>query len=129
MKSLFFILCTLCFLSLNAQQEIKLNQIKDHIGDSVKVQGVILGVRYLDGAKNTPTFINVGGNYPNQLLTVVIWGDVRQKLLVTPSSKDNGNRIIVSGKVELYNDNPQIIIRNTNQFEIVQDAQRDVDMP
>ena len=129
MKSLFFILCTLCFLSLHAQQEIKLDQIKDHIGDSVKLQGVISGVRYLNGAKNTPTFINVGGNYPNQLLTVVIWGDVRQKLLVTPSSKDNGNRIIVSGKVELYNDNPQIIIRNTNQFEIVQDAQRDVDMP
>lgn len=57
---------------LFAQKEIKLEELKDHIGDSVKVQGNVYGVRFLESAKNTPTFINIGAAYPNQLLTVVI---------------------------------------------------------
>lgn len=111
-----------------AQQTIKLEQIKDHIGDSVKLEGKIYSVRFLETSKNTPTFINVGAAYPNQLLTVVIWGDVRKNLAVLPNAKDAGNRIIVSGKVELYNGQPQVVIRDPKQYEIVQDRQGDRDL-
>lgn len=72
-------------------------------------------------SSNNPTFINLGRAYPNPLLTMVIWG-VRTKAM-RPSPKDVGNKMIVPGKVELYKENPQIVIRWQNQFEIVQDAQ------
>jgi len=110
-------------ISTYAQKEIKLEELKEHIGDSVKVQGIISGVSFLENSKNTPTFISVGASYPSQLLTVVIWGDVRSKLVIAPSTKDAGNKIIVSGKVEIYKDKPQIVIKDIKQLEIVQDAQ------
>jgi exonuclease VII large subunit len=125
MRILLALFLTAFTITTYAQKEIKLEQLKDHIGDSVKVQGIISGVRFLESSKNTPTFINVGGAYPNQLLTVVIWGNVRNKLAIAPSTKDAGNKIIVSGKVELYKEQPQIVIKNPKQFEIVQDAQGD----
>jgi len=129
MKSLLLVAIVALSLSCAAQKEIKLEQLKDYIGDSVKVQGVISGVRFLDGAKNTPTFINVGGAYPDQLLTIVIWGDVRKALVIVPTPKDAGNKIIVSGKVELYNGKPQIVVKNPRQFQIIQDAQKELELP
>ncbi|MGZ3854109.1 MAG: hypothetical protein ACXVBX_15040 [Flavisolibacter sp.] len=123
MKYLPTLLLCFLFLSTYAQKEIKLEELKDHIGDSVKVQGIISGVKYLESAKNTPTFISVGAAYPNQLLTIVIWGDVRQNMTLLPSSKDVGNKIVVAGKVELFKDKPQIVIKDPRQLEIVQDAQ------
>lgn len=123
MRILLAAIFSLCFIASNAQKEIKLAEVKDHIGDSVKVEGIISGVRYLETAKNTPTFINVGGNYPNQLLTVVIWGDVRKYMSSVPATKDEGSKIIVTGKIELYKDKPQIVVKDPAQLEIVQDAQ------
>jgi len=108
-----------------AQKEIKLAELKDHIGESVKVQGIISGVSFLENSKNRPTFIGVGDSYSNQLLTVVILGDVRSQFVIIPSAKDAGNKIIVSGKVELYKQKLQIIIKDIRQLEIVQDAQGD----
>jgi hypothetical protein len=46
---------------------------------------------------------------------------------IVPSTKDAGNKIIVTGKVELYKDKPQIVIKVPAQLEIVQDAQGDTD--
>lgn len=67
MKHAFALLLILFSISALAQQEIKLEELKDHIGDSVKVKGEIFGVRYLPSTRNTPTFINIGAAYPNQL--------------------------------------------------------------
>ena len=126
MKPIFFVLFLFFGLAGFAQQEIPLDRLNDHVGDSVKVQGIISGVRFLEGAKNSPTFIKVGGAYPNQKLTVVIWGDVRSKLSLIPSSKDVGSRLVVWGRVELYKEKPQMIIRGPKQFEIIADAQKEL---
>jgi DNA/RNA endonuclease YhcR with UshA esterase domain len=120
MKFLLLLLLTVFFGNAQAQKEIKLEELKDHIGDSVKVQGRISSARYLESTNNTPTFINVGGVYPNQLLTIVIWGDVRKKMGYDPSDKKNlGGLAVVIGKVELYKDKPQIVITDPSQLRII----------
>lgn len=124
MKVLFFLLLIVLSTRLYAQNEIKLEELKDHIGDSVKVKGKIYGVRYLGTAKNTPTFINVGAAYPNQLLTVVIWGDVRKMLGYAPEEKKYAHGVaVVTGKVELYRDKPQIVIKDPKQLLIMYDEE------
>jgi DNA/RNA endonuclease YhcR with UshA esterase domain len=124
MKFFLSLLLLACSLGLNAQTTIELKDIANHIGDSVKVKGKIFGVRYLESAKNTPTFINVGGAYPNQLLTVVIWGEVRNKLGYTPEDKKySGGMTVVTGKVELYKDKPQIVINDPQQLQILYDEE------
>lgn len=106
----------------NAQKSIELAELSNHIGDSVTVKGKIFGVKYLEAAKNTPTFINIGAAYPNQLLTAVIWGDVRKKLGYNPEdSKFSGGMATVTGKVELYKGKPQIVITDPKQLLILYD--------
>ncbi|RYZ84534.1 MAG: hypothetical protein EOP04_17825 [Proteobacteria bacterium] len=114
------------FLSLStwAQTEISLDALNRHIGDSVTVKGKISGVRYLESATNTPTFINVGGAFPNQLLTIVIWGDVRKNLGYAPEEKPYNDGVAkVSGRVELYKGKPQIVLQDPKQLTIIYDEE------
>jgi hypothetical protein len=111
-------------LSINsfAQKEIKIEEVKDHVGDSVKVTGMVSGIRYLEGAKNSPTFVNVGGVYPNQLLTIVVWGNVRKDFKIDLSDKKYTQcKAQIAGKIELYKDKPQIVITDPSQLVFVCD--------
>ena len=120
MKLWITLLLLASFSAAKAQTEIKLEELVNHLGDSVKVKGKIFGVRYLESARNTPTFINVGAAYPNQVLTVVIWGDVRKKLDYTPEDKKfAGGMAMVTGKVELFKGKPQIVIHIPEQLTIL----------
>jgi DNA/RNA endonuclease YhcR with UshA esterase domain len=107
-----------------AQKEIKLEEVKDHVGDSITVKGKIYGIKYFENAKNQPTLINVGAAYPNQLLTIVIYGDVRKKLTYDLSEKKYSQGMaVVTGKVELYKDKPQIVVTDLSQFNILIDEE------
>lgn len=122
MKQLLSPFALVLSLSTWAQKEIQLEELSGHIGDSITVKANIYGVRYLETAKNTPTFINVGAAYPNQLLTIVIWGNVRQGLGYAPEEKPQNNGMaVVSGKVELYRGKPQIVITDPKQLRILYD--------
>ena len=107
-----------------AQKEIKLEEVKDHVGDSITVKGKIFGIKYFENAKNQPTLINVGAAYPNQLLTIVIYGDVRKKLTYDISDKKYSQGMaIVTGKVELFKDKPQIVINDPSQLSFIIDEE------
>ncbi|HYK56758.1 MAG TPA: hypothetical protein VEV15_09775 [Flavisolibacter sp.] len=51
-------------LSAYAQTPIKLEEINNHIGDSVTLKAKIYGIKYLSNAKGAPTFISLGAAYP-----------------------------------------------------------------
>ena len=101
----------------HAQTKVKLAYIANYVGDSVEVCGVVSGGIYLQSSQNSPTLINVGGQYPNQLLTVVIFGTYRS-LFTTPETSWLNKEICIKGKVELYREKPQIVVRNTNQVVV-----------
>jgi hypothetical protein len=76
---IFFLILLLSATITFSQTTIKLEEISKHVGDSVKVCGKVYGIRYLEQSENSLTFINIGGSYPNQLLTVnksakSLWG-------------------------------------------------------
>lgn len=124
MKKLLTILAFFAALSLKAQTVINLASLTSHIGDSVTVKGKIFGARYLESAKNTPTFISVGGAFPNQLLTIVIWGDVRKTLGYAPEEMPYVNGMVkISGRVELYKGKPQMVVTNPSQLTILYDEE------
>ena len=106
-----------------AQREVKLEEIGNYIGDSVQVRGFIKDVRFLESAKNSPTFISFGKPYPDQTLTVVIWGDIRKKIHYVPTQKDFLKFAIVTGRVELEEGIPQIIITTGDQLKIIEDEE------
>ena len=93
----------LCFLSFSsfAQTEIKLDDVQNHVGDSVKLMAKIYSGKYLESAGNTPTFLDVGAKYPNAKLTLVIFGNVRKKFKNAPETFYEGRQEWITGKIEL----------------------------
>ena len=117
MKQTFLLLVALCCtMAAVAQTEIKLEDVSKHVGDSVKVCGKIYGGIFLERAKDTPTFLNVGGTYPNNPLTIVIWADTRKTLDQKPEEFYKDKNVCIFGKITLYKDKPQIVIYNKNQL-------------
>lgn len=88
-----------------------------HVGDSVTICDKVYSARWLESAKNQPTFLNLGEAYPNQLLTVVIWEDVRKSLGYKPEEKLMDKKVCVTGKIEEYRGKPQIILHQPAQLK------------
>jgi len=103
-------------ISTTAQTEIKLEDVQNHIGDSVRLQAKIYGGKYLKPAKGSPTFLDVGGNYPNAPLTLVIWDHVRKQFQDAPEKAFKGMQMFITGKLFLYKDKPEIIISSPEQL-------------
>ena len=81
---------------VHAQQEIKIDELAKHVGDSVTVCTKIYGGIFLDRTKDTPTLLNAGGKYPDAPLTVVIWADARAK-------KNSSHLIHNTSQKNIYN--------------------------
>jgi hypothetical protein len=50
---------------------------KNHTGAMVTVCGKSIGERTATSSKGEPTFINLDTPYPNQIFTILIWGEDR----------------------------------------------------
>lgn len=115
---LFLVISFTCF----SQTEIKIEDSKNHVGDSVRICTKIFGGKFLESAKGSPTFLNAGGNYPNARLTIVIWADVRKQFNNKPEEYYTGKQICVTGKIEMYKEKPQIVITSEAQIrELIND--------
>ncbi|MEI9809823.1 MAG: hypothetical protein WDO16_19260 [Bacteroidota bacterium] len=117
-KALTTAIAVLVNIIVFSQQEIKLEELKNHIGDSVKVCTKIYGGIYLDRTKGTPTFLNACGSYPDNPLTLVIWADVRAAFGNKPEEFYKDKQVCITGKVELYKEKPQIVIHSQNQLAV-----------
>src|SRR5665647_2182931 len=100
----YFFLSLSLFVTFNAlaQQQIKLEDAKDHVGDSVTIRATIYGGKYFESIKGSPTFLNVGGEYPNAPLTLVIWGETRGRFKTAPEVLYQARQEFISGKILLY---------------------------
>jgi hypothetical protein len=128
MKLVLLGLLLIFFTASRAQKEIKLQDLKEHIGDNVKVQGKISGIVVpADSYNQKPTFIYVGGKYPKEALTIFVSPGVISQLHLVPCLTDIGNTVWVSGKVEKYKGKARIIIRDPQQLDIVQDMQGELE--
>ena len=116
-KSLAVAICFFISTYCNAQQKIEIGQVNEHIGDSITVCAKVFGGIFLSSAKNQPTFLNVGGAYPNQPLTVVIWNNTRKLFAYKPEEKLKGRLVCFTGKLELFKNKPQIVIQKPEQLQ------------
>lgn len=115
---LLFILCGLTTLVL-AQTKIELKDVSKHVGDSVKVEGKIFGVKTFPDNKNAPTLLNLGADFPNQLLAIAVFDSYKSDTILMPTPNNKGDIAVVTEKIELYRGKPQIVVRSTSQLQIV----------
>jgi hypothetical protein len=90
------------------------------VGKKVTVCGEIFNGKYLEDAKNAPTLLNMGANFPKQPITIVIWPDVRRTMGFKPEEALKHKHICVTGTVERFKGSAQIVIQNRDQLRILQ---------
>lgn len=117
MKYFILSILTLFTFSSFAQKEIKIEDVQNHIGDSVKLTAKIYGGKHIESAQGTPTFLNVGDKYPNAPLTLVIWGDTRKQFNDAPEEHYKNRQVLIAGRIVLYKDKPEIIITDPHQIQ------------
>jgi hypothetical protein len=104
-----------CLLSISAfGANLTPAEAAKHVGENATVCGVVAGVRTATSSKGSPTFVNLGKPYPNQVFTILIWRDDLKKFSPAPSSWD-GKRICATGTITLYRNVPEIVARDSGQ--------------
>lgn len=120
MKRLCLILCLLSSLLLSncggGSAEIEAKDAKKYIGFVKNVRGYVADVRASTKNYKDPNYINFGKPYPNQDLTVVVYGDFKKKFNKELSSL-KGRNVRIKGKIMWYKQNLQI--RNPLDIEII----------
>ena len=93
----------------NTGSTISINEITNHIGEDVTICTKMFGFKTLANM----TLVNMGADYPNQLLTVVLRGETKDDF------KSFGSKnICVTGKILEYKGKPEIIITKHSQVQI-----------
>jgi hypothetical protein len=91
-----------------------------HVGEEATVCGEVTGAKFSDHRKRKPTFIDFGPPHPNQLFTVLIWGEYRDKFDYVPESL-LGKTICVSGTITEYKGKAEIKVTDPAQIEVLGD--------
>ena len=88
-------------------------EAKNHVGEHATVCGRVSGEHTAESSKGIPTFINLDGAYPNQIFTILIWGDDRPN--VGPLPQD-GDRVCATGEIKDYRGVPEIVVQSKSQL-------------
>lgn len=93
------------------------SQAKDHIGEKATVCGKVASTRYAATTRGKPTFLNLDKAYPNQVFTVLIWGESREKF-GTPEATYLDKQICATGKIAQYRNAPEIVVTEPRDIEV-----------
>jgi hypothetical protein len=88
------------------------------IGKIATVKGPVRGTKYASGSNGSPTFLNLGHDYPSpNRVQIVIWIEDRGKF-GTPERRYYGRTICVRGLIASYRGVPEIIARSPGQIAV-----------
>ena len=79
------------------------------------VCGKVVSARYASRSKGQPTFLNLDEPYPNEIFTIVIWGENRPKF-GTPESKYTDAKVCVTGKISSHRGKPEVVATEPDQI-------------
>ena len=113
-KILFFFVLFFLLVSIDhAQENISTKDASNYIGKTVAVVDTVSGV-YL--SKTGTYFINMGGEYPDNAFTAVIFKSDTSKFHDVESLV--GKVVEVTGKVKEYQGKPEIVVENGEQLKV-----------
>lgn len=119
MNKLLFALIVFTFsITAYSQKEIKVEEVKDNVGDTIKICTKIFDTRYEENVKGSPTYLYTTSNNPNATLAFVIWGEKRKHFDYKPEKDLKEREVCVTGKIELLKDKPVIVIEKQSQIDI-----------
>ena len=93
-------------------------EANEHVGTHAEVCGSVTNTSYQERIGGSPTFINMGGSYPDQPFTTVIWGDNRHLWPEAPERMYRNADICVRGIIRMHEGTPQIEVGRPQQISV-----------
>lgn len=98
--------------------ESEWSEAGSRVGETVTIQGPVVGAAYLPEETGSPTFLNLGEDFPSEdRFTVVIWDGDRGDFPTPPEDAFAGQKVIVTGTISEYEGTPQIEVSDPSQIE------------
>jgi DNA/RNA endonuclease YhcR with UshA esterase domain len=110
----FFAVGFLLIASPVLAETIRPDEAPRHLGQVVTVEGVVSEVHH--AASGRATFIDIGGRYPNNPFTAVIFSDDANKFPDVDAL--NGKTVDITGIIKNYKDRPEIILNDASQVKV-----------
>jgi hypothetical protein len=105
--------------SLTCSGAISWQNARSAVGRTATIRGRVAGTRFASASNGSPTFLNLGVNYPNpRRFTVVIWIENRGAF-GRPEIRYRGKSICVRGRVQSYGGVPEIEARSPAQIKVL----------
>ena len=99
---------------------ISWQQAGQHIGQTVAVAGPLMKVTSRENIRGNPTWIDIGGVYPNaQRLVLVIWGEQKPNFPMVGLGQLEGRSICIIGQIKTYKGNLQIELKTASQLKVL----------
>ncbi len=117
MKHLILAIISICVWQISFSQTVPVDSVKFYVGKTITVCSKVQSTFVTKGEKKT-TYINFGKPYPNNTFTAVIFSSDSGNFKYIPSEFLKEKNVCITGKVELYKDKPQIIVKKEEQIKI-----------
>ena len=91
---------------------------KNHVGEVQTVRGKVVSAKFLADSKGAPTILNLDERYPDEVMSIVIWDSDRPKFKEPPENFYKGKTIYVTGKIILYQEKPEIVVKDPSQIVV-----------
>jgi hypothetical protein len=117
MKKIFLLIISICLWHISFSQSVPLDSVQFYVGKTITVCSKVQGSFVTKGKKKT-TYINFGKPYPNNSFTAVIFASDSANFKYIPSEYLKEKTVCITGKVALYKDKPQMIIKKEEQISI-----------
>ena len=117
-KKFLFIISTFLFISWSHEghRSAKTALVKSPTLKDTSVCDKMFGGKFLESSQIT--LLNLGGNYPNQKITIVIKGADRNKFKTPRETLFAGKTICVKGRIQIYRGRPEILVSDPQQIVI-----------
>ena len=113
MRALVLVLTWVLIAAPALAETIRPADARAHVGESVTVEGTVDEVH--TARRSGVTFLDLGGRYPNQIFTGVIFAEDAGKFPAVHALE--GKTVDISGRVRLYRGRPEIILRDAGQLK------------
>jgi DNA/RNA endonuclease YhcR with UshA esterase domain len=102
-----------------ATQPLPWQQAAAHVGEWRTVVGPVVDAHYAEASKGRPTFLDIGKPYPQPgRLTVVIWGDSRERFPSPPEAMYVGRMVRVTGLIQTFKGDAEIVVASPASIEV-----------
>lgn len=107
---------SLMVYSVSAQTRIAAKDAAKHLNETVTIADKVYSTKLIENTNMV--LLDLGGEHPNQYLTVVIKGEDRAKFNAKPEEYYKGREVTVTGKLIDYHGKPEIIVGSPDDLKL-----------